>query len=162
MDSIPNVNAAIVRGIFLYRSTRPEIDVCRVLNKRMLSMIGVPPTCGFFSKYFLIRGGIEAGHWLYVVALLVSSLVNAILFFRIIEKAFFGDLSAEETGHGHGHDEHGHDEGEPSVIDEAPLSMVAPLVIAAGGLLFIGLNTREIVTVIEQTLNLYALTGGGG
>ena len=40
--------------------------------------------------------------------------------------------------------------------------MVAPLVIAAAGLLFIGLNTREIVTVIEQTLNIYALTGGGG
>jgi hypothetical protein len=29
-------------------------------------------------------------------------------------------------------------------------------------LLFIGLNTREIVSVIEQTLNVLALTGGGG
>ncbi len=126
----------------------------------MLSMIGVPPTCGFFSKYFLIRGGIEAGQWLYVVALLFSSLVNAILFFRIIEKAFFGELPAAETGHGHA--AQGHHKDEASVIDEAPLSMVAPLAIAAVGLLFIGLNTREIVTVIEQTLNVLALTGGGG
>ncbi len=128
----------------------------------MLSMIGVPPTCGFFSKYFLIRGGIEAGQWLYVVALLFSSLVNAILFFRIIEKAFFGELPAAEADPGHGHEEQGHPEDEPGVIDEAPLSMVAPLAIAAAGLVFIGLNTREIVTVIEQTLNAYALTGGGG
>jgi len=122
----------------------------------MLSMIGVPPTCGFFSKYFLIRGGIESGHWQYVAALLFSSLVNAVLFFRIIERAFFGELSADGGESGQ------HDEAKTAAVDEAPLSMVAPLVIAAAGLLFIGLNTREIVTVIEQTLNVYALTGGGG
>ncbi len=97
-----------------------------------------------------------------MVALLFSSLVNAILFFRIIEKAFFGELPAAEADPGHGHEEQGHPEDEPGVIDEAPLSMVAPLAIAAAGLVFIGLNTREIVTVIEQTLNAYALTGGGG
>lgn len=123
-----------------------------------LSMIGAPPTCGFFSKYYLIRGGIEAGHWEYVGALLFSSLVNAILFFRIIEVAYFNPLPKE--GESHGHDDH--NESERVRIDEAPASMVAPLLIAASGVLFVGLYNREIVTVIEQTLNTYALVGGGG
>ena len=38
-----------------------------------LAMIGIPPTCGFFSKWYLIRGGIESGNWHYVAALLISS-----------------------------------------------------------------------------------------
>ena len=61
---------------------------------------------------------------------------------------------------GHGHDDH--DESERVRWDEAPASMVAPLLIAASGVLFVGLYNREIVTVIEQTLNTYALVGGGG
>ena len=55
-----------------------------------IAMIGVPPTAGFFSKFYLIRGAVDAGHWEYVVALLISSLVNAVLFFRIFEIAYFG------------------------------------------------------------------------
>ncbi|MBW2154215.1 MAG: monovalent cation/H+ antiporter subunit D family protein, partial [Deltaproteobacteria bacterium] len=48
-----------------------------------LSIIGVPPTCGFFSKWYLISGGIAAGQYVFVVALLFSSLVNVVLFFRV-------------------------------------------------------------------------------
>ena len=50
-----------------------------------LSMIGLPPTCGFFSKWYLISGGIEAGQWIFVAALLFSSLINAVIFFKIFE-----------------------------------------------------------------------------
>ena len=50
-----------------------------------LSIIGVPPTCGFFSKWYLISGSIQAGHYGFMVALLFSSLVNVVLFFRVIE-----------------------------------------------------------------------------
>ena len=57
-----------------------------------LSMIGLPPTCGFFSKWYLVQGGIQSGHWEYVIALLFSSLIAAIIFFRLIEMAFFDDL----------------------------------------------------------------------
>ena len=57
------------------------------------AMIGVPPTCGFYSKWYLILGGIDAGHWGFVIALVWSSLINAILFFRIIELGYFGSLA---------------------------------------------------------------------
>ncbi|MDF1656701.1 MAG: monovalent cation/H+ antiporter subunit D family protein [Verrucomicrobiales bacterium] len=113
-----------------------------------LSMIGVPPTCGFFSKFYLIRGGIDAGHWEFVAALLISSLVNAVLFFRIFEIAFFGNKPAE--GHDHGHDDH---EAEEITIvrNEAPpaWSGLFPLLTSAVIIVLIGIFNGPIVALIR-------------
>jgi multicomponent Na+:H+ antiporter subunit D len=98
------------------------------------SMIGVPPTAGFFSKWYLILGGIDAGQWGYVVALLFSSLVNAVLFFRIIEIGFFHSADAA-----HGHEPH------PGKVAEAPLQMLQPLVLVAIGLIVVGLSSGPLV-----------------
>jgi len=102
-----------------------------------LSIIGVPPTCGFFSKWYLISGAIKAGQYHFMAALLFSSLVCVVLFFRIIEIGYYEPFS-EEHGHGHGHHQ------EPS-MEEAPLSMVVPLLIVAAGLVVVGLYTGDIV-----------------
>ena len=107
-----------------------------------LAVIGIPPTCGFFSKWYLISAGIDAGNWAFVGALLFSSLVNAVLFFRIFEIAYFEPFA---EGHGeHGSHPHG------PVIAEAPLTMVVPLVIAALSLLVLGLYSGDIVTKLIQ------------
>ena len=102
-----------------------------------LSMIGVPPTAGFFSKWYLILGGIQAAHWEFVAALLFSSLVNAVLFFRIIEIGYFEE--SEEQG-----------------VKEAPLSMLAPLVLVAISLVVVGIYSGDIVSTIIQ----YAIPEG--
>jgi multicomponent Na+:H+ antiporter subunit D len=105
-----------------------------------LSIIGVPPTCGFFSKWYLIVGAVQAEQYHFMVALLMSSLINVVLFFRIIEVGYF-----EPFGHGHAH---GH--GEES-IKEAPLQMLVPLLIVAVGLILVGMFTGDIVTHIIET-----------
>ncbi len=99
-----------------------------------ISIIGVPPTCGFFSKWYLISGAIQAGQYHFMVALLFSSLVSVVLFFRVIEICYY-----EPFSEGHGHDHH------PAPMDEAPLSMVLPLLIVAAGLVLVGLYTSDIV-----------------
>ena len=102
------------------------------------SMIGIPPTCGFFSKWYLISGAYEASAWAFLVALLISSLVNAVLFFRIIEVGYFQALPSEEPNHHH-----------PKIKrDEAPLTMLIPLLTTAGLLIGIGLYTADIVTYL--------------
>ncbi len=106
-----------------------------------LSIIGVPPTCGFFSKWYLISGAIQAGHYAFMVALLFSSLVNVVLFFRIIEIAFFEPFTDH---HAHGHDH------QPEPIDEAPLTMLVPLWIVAAALVIVGIYTGDIVNNIIQ------------
>ena len=104
-------------------------------------MIGVPPTCGFFSKWYLISGGIQAGQYAFVAALVFSSLINAVLFFRIIEIGYYEPFGAD---HGHG--------SSPIRMAEAPLTMVVPLLIVAGGLVVMGVYTGDIVTNIIEPI----------
>jgi len=99
-----------------------------------LSMVGVPPTCGFFSKWYLISGGVQAGQYGFVAALIFSSLINVILFFRIIEIGYYEPFGAD------------HGQGSSRVrTAEAPLTMVIPLLIVAGGLVMMGVYTGDIV-----------------
>lgn len=100
-----------------------------------LSMIGVPPFCGFFSKWYLVKGGIEAGQWIFVAALILSSLINALLFFRIFEIAFF-----EKD------DNPGYDAG------EVGMARIVPLSIAALSLPLLGLATGQIVERVVAPL----------
>ena len=91
-----------------------------------VSIIGVPPTCGFFSKWYLILGGIEAGAWIFVAALILSSLASAVLVFRVVEIGFFPAGPEEDNHH-------------QTAVNEAPFSMLAPLGIVGVGLIAVGL-----------------------
>lgn len=125
-----------------------------------LAMIGIPPTCGFFSKFYLIRGGIESGRWEFVVALLVSSLVNAVLFFRIFEIAHFGNRPAEGHGEEHGGGEEGdHGEGSADPADPGPedasflpKATLAPLLVTAALIVLLGLANGPVVEFVRTAL----------
>ena len=101
------------------------------------SIIGIPPTCGFFSKWYLVIGGIEAGAWHFVAALIISSLICAVLFFRIFEIGFFSKG---------GHELHSHSAGPK--MEEAPASMLIPLGITSLSLIGLGLYSGMIVNRI--------------
>ena len=107
----------------------------------MAALIGVPPTCGFFSKWYLIQGAAQAGVWHFVAALLLSSLVKAIILFRIIEI-------------GYNRVPHPAIEGNPAIPrNEAPLSMLIPTAAMALGLIALGLGTSTLVnTIIAKAL----------
>lgn len=103
-----------------------------------LSMIGIPPTAGFFSKWYLILGSIEANNWVFVAVILASSLFNALYFFRVIENAYFepsrGHAAGATLGNG--------------TREEVPLSMLIPILIVAGGILLLGLFNERIISGI--------------
>ncbi|MDE0570067.1 MAG: monovalent cation/H+ antiporter subunit D family protein [Verrucomicrobiales bacterium] len=115
-----------------------------------LSMIGLPPTCGFFSKWYLISGGMEAGHWEYVCALIFSSLVNAIIFFRIFERAYFGKISDVKEDNFPSDS----DANPGSGIKEVPWSMLVPLFIASGSVLLLGIMNRTLFEWIQTALEV--------
>jgi multicomponent Na+:H+ antiporter subunit D len=83
-----------------------------------LSVIGLPPTGGFFSKWYLVLGTLQADQMPMLIILLTSSLLNAAYFFPIVYKAFF--CTAEESMY-------------ENTIREAPIWCVAPLVVTAIG-----------------------------
>ena len=54
-----------------------------------LSIIGVPLTSGFISKWYLIKASLEAGYWGLVVIIVFSSVLAIIYIGRVIEAAYF-------------------------------------------------------------------------
>lgn len=53
-----------------------------------LSLIGVPGTAGFVTKWYLVLGAIERGAWWVVAAILVSSLIAVAYVWRLVEAAY--------------------------------------------------------------------------
>jgi len=103
------------------------------------SIIGVPPTCGFFSKWYLILGAFEAGAYHFAAALVISSLICAVLFFKVFEICFFEPMP---EGHGHG------DSSSHVTIEEAPLSMLIVSGLVSISLIVAGLYSGTIVNTI--------------
>lgn len=85
-----------------------------------LSMIGLPPAAGFVSKWYLVSGAMDQGHWVALAVVLASTLLNAAYFLPIVYRAFFRPLSADAVAHPHG---------------EAPLPIVIALTCTAAGTL---------------------------
>ena len=162
-DAFMTLCLFLAAGAIIYKTGKNTIPEMRGLFRKMpwtmagfvvagLSMIGIPPTCGFFSKWYLISGAIEVGHWGYVAALLFSSLINAILFFRIFEVAYFSKSDS------HGHEERAEAEA-PGEAGEPPLTMLGPLLITAACLLLIGIFNQEIISLIRQAVSTFGPLG---
>ncbi len=80
-----------------------------------LSMIGVPPTGGFVSKWYILGGAFEADNFLAIFTIIASTALNAAYFLPIIYAAWFlPENQAPKNPHG-----------------EAPWPMVAALALTA-------------------------------
>jgi NADH-quinone oxidoreductase subunit N len=57
----------------------------------MFSLAGVPPFAGFFGKYYVFTGAVEAGYtWLAIVGVLMS-VVSAYYYLRLVVVMYFND-----------------------------------------------------------------------
>lgn len=137
-----------VAGAIRYRTGWVEISRFTGLGRRMtwtmgaftvaaLSMIGVPPAAGFFSKWYLLLGAIEVGNGWFVAVILLSSLLNAAYFFRVLENVYAKTQPPEKN--------------DPARLDP-PASMLAPILLLAGGILVLGLLNSVIVTQVLEPI----------
>jgi multicomponent Na+:H+ antiporter subunit D len=53
-----------------------------------LSLVGVPGTAGFITKWYLVVGALERGWWWVVAAILASSLIALAYVWRVLEAAY--------------------------------------------------------------------------
>ena len=63
-----------------------------------LSVIGLPPLGGAWSKWHLILGAVEADQLIFVAALIVSSMLNVAYLIPIVARAFFVPDASVATG----------------------------------------------------------------
>jgi len=81
-----------------------------------LSMIGAPPVAGFVTKWYLLNGALEISNIPILVVLMASTILNAGYFVPITIRAFFEGRKERWSR---------------KDIQEAPLTMVIPLVVAS-------------------------------
>ncbi len=98
----------LVGGI-AYRTGTVTVDAIAGLAPKMpltfagivvagLSMVGVPGTVGFISKWYLVAGAIEQGLWWLAVLIVGSSLLTFVYFGRLVEAAYFRKASSAHDG----------------------------------------------------------------
>jgi multicomponent Na+:H+ antiporter subunit D len=95
-----------------------------------LSLLGLPPLCGFFGKWYVLRGALEAGQPLLAAAVVAGSLAGAVYVFRILERLFF---SRGE---------------EPGAEREGPAVLVAACAALAVGVIVLGLGNGYLASAL--------------
>ncbi|NVK18195.1 MAG: monovalent cation/H+ antiporter subunit D family protein [Methylocystaceae bacterium] len=138
-------------GCIVYRMGTVRLSELNGVGKKMpwtmgafviggMSLIGVPLTVGFVSKWQLISAAFEADMMPVAALILLSSLLAVIYVWRVIEIAYFREPT-QNTG-----------------VKEAPLSMLIPLWIMAGAAIYFGIDTGMTLGIAEIAADM--LVGG--
>lgn len=153
-------NHAIIKGsLFMamgcvcYRVGSTRIDAMAGLGKRMpwtmaafvaggLSLIGVPLTVGFVSKWYLVQAALEKGMWPVALVVLFGSLLAVVYVWKVVEVAYFRE-PPDDPG-----------------IREAPLSMLIPTWILVLANFWFGIDAKLTSGVAMRAAR--ALLGVGG
>jgi len=102
-----------------------------------LSLIGVPGTAGFVSKWYLLLAALEKGQWWLVFLIVGSSLLAIAYVWRFVEAAYFRP-PGKDTAH----------------VCEAPLSMIGPTALLVVATVYFGLDTTFSVGSAAQAAAL--------
>lgn len=100
-----------------------------------LSLIGVPLTAGFVSKWFLILAALEK-HWLLAILILIGSLLSVIYIWKIVEVLYF---------------QSGAHDAKAIKFQEAPLAMLIPVWVIIAANIYFGINPSLIIEISQQT-----------
>jgi multicomponent Na+:H+ antiporter subunit D len=107
-----------------------------------LSLIGVPTTAGFMSKWYLVLASLELNLWPIALLILVGSILAVIYVWKLVEAAYFGKPDPYQY------------------IQEAPASMLIPLWILVIANIYFGIHTDISVGLAIQAVDV--MMGAGG
>lgn len=130
-------------GAVMYRIGSTQLRDFQGLGRQMpitvaaivaggLSLIGVPLTVGFISKWYLVLAAIESGWWPVAVLILLGSLLAIVYVWRIVEMAYFKEPLMNR---------------EP--VKEAPLAFLVPVWMLVSANIYFGVDTRLSVQVAQ-------------
>jgi multicomponent Na+:H+ antiporter subunit D len=142
-------------GCIIFRTGSTSIASLAGMGRRMpwtmaafvfgaLSLIGVPLTVGFISKWYLLMAALEQGWWQIAAVIVAASLLAAVYCGRIIEVAYFRDPDPDSI---------------QSHAREAPLLMLIPVWILIAANIFFGINTDLTVDIASRAAGV--LLGAG-
>jgi multicomponent Na+:H+ antiporter subunit D len=97
-----------------------------------LSLIGVPLTVGFVSKWYLVQAALENGNWPVAAVVMVGSLMALVYIWKVVEVAYFQSPDPDHT------------------IREAPLGMLIPTWILVIASFWFGIDATTTATVATR------------
>ncbi|WP_419166429.1 monovalent cation/H+ antiporter subunit D family protein [Candidatus Palauibacter sp.] len=150
MHAFGKITLFFCAGAIYVAAHKTEISDMRGLGRAMpitmaafligaLSVIGVPPLGGSWSKWYLALGALDAGQIVFVAVLMISSLLNIAYLIPIPIRAFFSKPA---------------DGSEPPRFKEAPAFCVAALS-------FTALGCIVLFFLADDVYRLLAPLGGG-
>jgi len=142
----------LAMGCVFYRTGAVTLGTMEGLGRRMpwtmgafvaggLSIIGVPLTVGFVSKWYLVLAALERGWWWLAALILLSSLLAIIYVWRVVEVAYLRPAPADAPA------------------GEAPLLMLVPMWALVVANVYFGIDTRLSVGVAERAAAILMGTG---
>ena len=155
MHAFGKITLFFCAGAIMVASHKTEVSQLAGIGRRMpwtmaaftigaAVMIGLPPTAGFASKWYILLGAVEAEHMFAVAVIVISTLLNAGYFLPIVYMAFF--RAPEDAADGPDAHPHG----------EAPLTVVLALTATAAGTVLLFFFPTLPLALSEQ------LIGGNG
>ncbi len=93
-----------------------------------MSMVGFPPTGGFFGKWYIILGALEAQNYLAVAAVIISTVLTLAYFIKLFERIFRDTQPSSGI-----------------ISVEAPLSMKVSIGVVSAAIILLGLFSDPIV-----------------
>jgi multicomponent Na+:H+ antiporter subunit D len=155
MHAFAKITLFFCAGAILVASHKTEISDMRGLGRRMpftfaafflasLSIIGLPPMGGAWSKWELALGAAESGQAILVAVLMVSSLLNVAYLVPVAVRGFLPADGAGNPG-----------DGGRWRIEEAPLFCVVPLCFTAFACIVLFFFAEDLYAFLQPI-------GGGG
>ena len=140
-------------GALVYRVGSTRMNQIQGLGREMpwtfaaifiagLSLIGVPGTAGFISKWYLVLAAIDQQNWLIALVILAGSLLAVAYMWNLVETLFFQPAKPQR---------------EP--VREAPLSMLVPMWLLVIANIWFGLDTELTVGIAETAVQLLGVDG---
>ncbi len=145
MHAFGKITLFFCAGAIMVAAHKTEISDMAGIGKTMpitmfaffigsLSVIGLPPLGGSWSKWYLALGAVEADRIVLVAVLMISSLLNVAYLMPIVARAFFTAPSSTPAG--------------PSHVREAPALCVVPLCLTALGCLALFFCAEDIYRLL--------------
>jgi len=145
MHAFGKITLFFCAGAILVAAHKTEVSQLNGIGRAMpwtmtaftigaLSMIGLPPTAGFISKWYILLGALEADAMIIVGVLVLSTLLNAGYFLPIVYSAFFREPDT------------------PAKHGEAPKTMVGAIGLCAGGTVLLFLFPGQILALAHMLI----------
>ena len=141
-DAVMQCALFLLAGVLVHQYGVRTLDDLKSVNVRSswvlgsfvvvaVSMIGLPPTGGFFGKWYIVLSAVENRNYLALAAIIVTTLLTLAYFARVLERMF---RSAPKSPQG----------------PDTPLSFRASVAVLAAAIMGLGLWSDRIVSVLLE------------